>query len=168
MDWGGQEIPPGKYTLKMNEKELKRKKQTPTTSLQLSQLPQNTTFSRNKGFHNNGGCCGWSEPSMRNYNKLYAAIKNKRKKSAPTLSQELLKVFQSRQKKDSGWGTKQLFDQKKCKSPMQMHWLVWQHWWLCLQYGNWQHVQVRHHHLWSKILSTITLKLLIVMWNRMQ
>jgi hypothetical protein len=32
----------------MNEKELKRKKQTPTTSLQLSQLPQNTTFSRNK------------------------------------------------------------------------------------------------------------------------
>jgi hypothetical protein len=41
-------IPPGKYTLKKNEKELKRKKQTPTTSLQLSQLPQNTTFFRNK------------------------------------------------------------------------------------------------------------------------
>jgi hypothetical protein len=61
---------------------------------------------------------------MRKYNKLYAAIKNKRKKSAPTLNQEPLKVFQSQQKKESGRGTKQLFDQKECKSPIQVKGLV--------------------------------------------
>jgi hypothetical protein len=60
---------------------------------------------------------------MMKYNKLYAAIKNKRKKSAPTLNQELLKVFQSQQKKESGQGTKQLIDQKNANRPYRcMDW----------------------------------------------
>ena len=81
-------------------------------------FPASTKYNllHDKDSHNNGGCCGWSAPGMMKYNKLYAAIKNKRKKSAPTLNQELLKVFQSQQKKESGQGTKQLIDQKECKS----------------------------------------------------
>jgi hypothetical protein len=67
-------------------------------------------FSRNKGAHDTGGDCGWSEPGMRKYNELYTAIKNDRKKSAPTFNQKLLKMFLSQQKKESGRG--KLFDQK--------------------------------------------------------
>jgi hypothetical protein len=75
-------------------------------------------FSRNKGAHDNGGGCGWSEPAgMRKYDELYTAIKNDRKKSAPTFNQELLKMFLMRQKKESGRRTKKLFDQKGKKRP---------------------------------------------------
>ena len=49
---------------------------------------------------------------MRKYDELFTAIKNNRKKSAPTFNQELLKMFLLQQKKESGWGTKKLFDQK--------------------------------------------------------
>ncbi len=42
---------------------------------------------------------------MRKYDELYMAIKNDRKKSAaPTFNQELLKMFLSRRKKESGQG----------------------------------------------------------------
>jgi hypothetical protein len=65
----------------------------------------------------NGGCCSWSEPGMRKYDKSCAAIKNKKKKSAPTLNQEVLvKVFQSQRKNPAG--TKQLLDQKERKTPI--------------------------------------------------
>jgi hypothetical protein len=37
-----------------------------------------------------GGGCGWSEPGMTKYDKLIAAIKKDRKKSARTVNQELL------------------------------------------------------------------------------
>ena len=71
------------------------------------------TFSRNKGgAHDNGGGCGWSEAGMMKYDELYAAIKNDRKKSAPTFNQELLKMFLSQRKNDSGRGSKKQFDQK--------------------------------------------------------
>ena len=48
---------------------------------------------------------------MRKYDEIYTAIKNDRKKSAPTFNQELLKMFLLQQKKESGRGTKKLFDQ---------------------------------------------------------
>ena len=54
---------------------------------------------------------------MRKYDELYTAIKNDRKKSAPTFNQELLKMFLLRQKKESGRRTKKLFDQKGKKRP---------------------------------------------------
>jgi hypothetical protein len=54
---------------------------------------------------------------MRKYDELYTAIKNDRKKSAPTFNQELLKMFLLRRKKESGPGTKKLFDQKGKKRP---------------------------------------------------
>ena len=54
---------------------------------------------------------------MRKYDELYTAIKNDRKKSAPTFNQELLKMFLSRRKKESGRGTKKQFDQKGKKRP---------------------------------------------------
>jgi hypothetical protein len=58
---------------------------------------------------------------MRKYDELYSAIKKDRKKSAPTFNQELLKMFLSRQKNESGQGSKKKqFDQKE-KTPMQMH-----------------------------------------------
>ena len=51
---------------------------------------------------------------MRKYDELYAAIKKDRKKSAPTFNQELLKMFLSRQKNESGQGSKKKqFDQKE-------------------------------------------------------
>jgi hypothetical protein len=46
---------------------------------------------------------------MKKYNELYTAIKNIRKKSAPTFNKELLK--------ESSRGTKKLFDQKGKKRP---------------------------------------------------
>jgi hypothetical protein len=49
---------------------------------------------------------------MRKYDELYAAIKKDRKKSAPTFNQELLKMFLSRRKNESGRGSKKQFDQK--------------------------------------------------------
>jgi hypothetical protein len=49
---------------------------------------------------------------MRKYDELYTAIKNNRKKSATTFNHELLKMILSQQKKESGQGTKKLFDQK--------------------------------------------------------
>jgi hypothetical protein len=64
------------------------------------------TFSRNKGAHDNGGGCGWSQAGMRKYDELYTAIKNDRKKSAaPTFNKELLKMFLSRRKKESARGS---------------------------------------------------------------
>jgi hypothetical protein len=54
---------------------------------------------------------------MRKCDELYTAIKNDRKKSASTFNQELLKMFPLQQKKESGWGTKKLFDQKGKKRP---------------------------------------------------
>ena len=54
---------------------------------------------------------------MRKYDELYTGIKNDRKKSAPTFNQELLKMFLSRRKKESGRGTKKQFDQKGKKRP---------------------------------------------------
>jgi hypothetical protein len=54
---------------------------------------------------------------MRKYDELYAAIKKDRKKSAPTFNQELLKMFLSRRKKESGRGSKKQFDQKGKKRP---------------------------------------------------
>jgi hypothetical protein len=41
---------------------------------------------------------------MRKYDELYAVIKKDRKKSAPTFNEELLKMFLSRQKNESGRG----------------------------------------------------------------
>ena len=54
---------------------------------------------------------------MRKYDELYMAIKNDRKKSAPTFNQELLKMFLSRRKKESGRGVKKQFDDKGKKRP---------------------------------------------------
>jgi hypothetical protein len=54
---------------------------------------------------------------MRKYNELYTAIKNNRKKSVATYNQELLKMFLSQQKKESGRKTTKLFDQKGKKRP---------------------------------------------------
>jgi hypothetical protein len=54
---------------------------------------------------------------MRKYDELYTAVKHNRKKSAPTFNQELLKMFLSQQKKESGRGTKKLFDEKGKKRP---------------------------------------------------
>jgi hypothetical protein len=54
---------------------------------------------------------------MRKYDELYAAIKKERKKSAPTFNQELLKMFLSRRKNESGRGSKKQFDQKGKKRP---------------------------------------------------
>ena len=42
---------------------------------------------------------------MRKYDELYMAIKNDRQKSALTFNQELLKMFLSRRKKESGRGS---------------------------------------------------------------
>ena len=76
------------------------------------------TFSRNKGAHDNGGGCGWSQVGMRKYDELYMAIKNDRKKSTtPTFNQELLKMFLSRRKKESGRGVRKQFDDKGKKRP---------------------------------------------------
>ena len=97
MDWGGQEKPSGKYAFKINEKESIRKTNTPNI---FATFPASTLYNllHEQGLTWQWGCYGWSEPGMRKYNKLYTAIKYKRKKSAPTLNQELLKVFQSQQK----------------------------------------------------------------------
>jgi hypothetical protein len=54
---------------------------------------------------------------MRKYDELYAAIKKDRKKSAPTFNQELLKMFLSRRKNESGRGSKKKFDHKGKKRP---------------------------------------------------
>jgi hypothetical protein len=98
------------YPVNRNGEELKRKRPKPTLS---QNFPASTySFSRNKCAHYNGGGCGWSEPGMRKNNELYTSIKNKTKKSAPTFNQELLKMFLLQQKKESGWGTKKLFDRK--------------------------------------------------------
>ena len=51
------------------------------------------------------------------YDEIYTAIKNDRKKSATTFNQELLKMFLSRRKNESGQGTKKMFDQKGKKRP---------------------------------------------------
>ncbi|KAI2503359.1 hypothetical protein MHU86_11079 [Fragilaria crotonensis] len=76
------------------------------------------TFSRNKGAHDNGGGCGWSQVGMRKYDELYMAIKNDRKKSTtPTFNQKLLKMFLSRRKKESGRGVRKQFDDKGKKRP---------------------------------------------------
>ncbi|KAI2508980.1 hypothetical protein MHU86_5475 [Fragilaria crotonensis] len=75
------------------------------------------TFSRNKGAHDNGGGCDWSQAGMRKYDELYMAIKNDRKKSAQTFNQELLKMFLSRRKKESGQGVRKQFDDKGKKCP---------------------------------------------------
>jgi hypothetical protein len=76
------------------------------------------TFSRNKGAHDNGGGCGWSQAGMRKHDELYIAIKNDRKKSAaPTFNQELLKMNLLRRKKESGRGVRKQFDDKGNKRP---------------------------------------------------
>jgi hypothetical protein len=55
---------------------------------------------------------------MRKYNKSCTAMKNKRKKSAPTYNQEVLvKVFQSQQQKEFGRGTKQLLIKRNANGP---------------------------------------------------
>ena len=54
---------------------------------------------------------------MRKYDEFYTAIKSDRKKSAPTFNQELLKMFLSRRRKESGRGTKKQFDRKGKKRP---------------------------------------------------
>ncbi len=54
---------------------------------------------------------------MRKYDELFTAIKNNRKKSAPTFNQELLKMFLLQQTKESGRGTKKWFDQKGKRRP---------------------------------------------------
>ena len=100
MVWGGQQKPPGKYALKINEKELK-KLTPPTTSLQLSQLPLNTTFSRNKGSHINGDAVV-GQSLVWGYMTNYAQL-SRMKKLAPTLNQELQEMLQSQQKKESCW-----------------------------------------------------------------
>jgi hypothetical protein len=77
----------------------------------LQNFPASTLhLLQEQGAHDNGGGCGWSEPGMMKYNELYTAIKNDGKKSAPTFNQELLKMFLLQQKKESGRGTKKLFD----------------------------------------------------------
>jgi hypothetical protein len=76
------------------------------------------TFSRNKGAHDNEAVVGHRLGGMRKYNELYMAIKNDRKKSAaPTFNQELLKMFLSRRKKESGRGVRKQFDDKGKKRP---------------------------------------------------
>ena len=54
---------------------------------------------------------------MRKYDEFYMAIKNDREKSAPTFNQELLKMFLSRRKKESGRGVRKQFDDKGKKRP---------------------------------------------------
>ena len=55
---------------------------------------------------------------MRKYDESYMAIKNDRKKSAaPTFNQELLTMFLSRRKKESGQGVRKQFDDKGKKRP---------------------------------------------------
>ena len=55
---------------------------------------------------------------MRKYDELYMAIKNDRKKSTtPTFNQELLKMFLSRRRKESGRGVRKQFDDKGKKRP---------------------------------------------------
>ncbi len=56
-------LPVGVYPVKKNDEKLKRKRLKPHLC-KISQLPL-YTFSRNKGAHDNGGGCGWSEPDMR-------------------------------------------------------------------------------------------------------
>jgi hypothetical protein len=63
------------------------------------------TFSRNKGFHDNGGGSGWSSEGIRRYKELYKAVKKDRKtRQTATFNQELLKMFQARRKRESGRG----------------------------------------------------------------
>jgi hypothetical protein len=108
-------LPVSVYPVKKINKKLKRRRLKPAS---LQNFPAPTyTFSRNKGAHDNWGGCGWSEPGMRKYHEIYTAIKNDTKKSAPKINQELLKMFLSQQKKESGRGTKKLFDQKGKKRP---------------------------------------------------
>jgi hypothetical protein len=57
---------------------------------------------------------------MRKYDELYRAIKNDRKKSAPTFNQELLKMFLSRRKNESGRGAKKMFDDRGKKRPYKL------------------------------------------------
>ncbi|KAI2513513.1 hypothetical protein MHU86_987 [Fragilaria crotonensis] len=85
--------------------------------VKTEKMPPLYTFSRNKGAHDNGGGCGWSQAGMRKYDELYMAIKNDRKKSAQTFNQELLKMFLSRRKKESGQGVRKQFDDKGKKRP---------------------------------------------------
>jgi hypothetical protein len=94
----------------------------PTASLQLSQLPLNTTFSRNKGSHINGGCCGWSEPCLRKYDKLCAAIKNE--EISPNTQPGAPRNASVTTKERVLGEAKQLFDQKESKMSIQMHGLV--------------------------------------------
>ncbi len=156
-----------RFALKINEKESKRKNYQPQhlcnfPSFHLIQLSPGTRVPMTMGDAVVGQSLEWG--NMTNYTQQSRT----RKKSAPPLSQELLKVLQSRWKKESGLGTKPLFDWKESKLPIQKHGLVWWHWWRWWQCGNLQHARVGHHHFWSKMLSTITLKLLFVLWNRMQ
>jgi hypothetical protein len=77
-----------------------------TSTLIFASLASSFYLLQDKGAQDNGGGCGWSEPGMRKYDELYAAIKKDRKKSAPTFNQELLEMFLSRRKNVSGRGSK--------------------------------------------------------------
>jgi hypothetical protein len=60
------------------------------------------TFSRNKGTHDNGGGSGWSHAGKQKYEELYKAVKKDRKTQSPMFNQELLKMYQSRRKMETG------------------------------------------------------------------
>jgi hypothetical protein len=72
------------------------------------------TFSRNKGTHDNGGGSGWSRDGKEKYDEIYYAVKRDRKRQSPTFNQELLKMYQSRRKMETGRaGNGQMKDQSE-------------------------------------------------------
>ena len=72
------------------------------------------TFSRNKGTHDNGGGSGWSREGKEKYDEIYYAVKRDRKRQSPTFNQELLKMYQSRRKMETGRaGNGQMKDQSE-------------------------------------------------------